>query len=53
MNSKLAKIYKCTGADIFLSLQTTKCLAKAKEIRGGENKWQQTHAVEVERSILR
>lgn len=32
MKNELAKIYKCTVADIFLSLQTTKCLVKAKEI---------------------
>lgn len=33
MKSELAKIYKCTVVDIFLSIQTTKCLTKAKEAR--------------------
>ena len=28
MKNKLAKIYKCSIVDIFLSLQTTKCLIK-------------------------
>lgn len=32
MKNELAKIYKCTVIDIFLSIQTTKCLTKAKEI---------------------
>lgn len=32
MKNELAKIYKCTVIDIFLSIQTTKCLTKPKEI---------------------
>mgnify|MGYP005775338921 FL=1 len=32
MKNELAKIYKCTVIDIFLSIQTTKCLIKAKEV---------------------
>lgn len=28
MKNKLAKIYKCSIVDIFLSLQTTKCLTE-------------------------
>lgn len=32
MKNELAKIYKCTVIDIFLSIQTTKCLMKAKEV---------------------
>lgn len=30
MKNKLAKIYKCSIVDIFLSLQTTKCYFKNK-----------------------
>lgn len=30
MKNKLAKIYKCSIVDIFLSLQTTKCCFKNK-----------------------
>jgi len=30
MKNKLAKIYKCSIVDIFLSLQTTKCCTKNK-----------------------
>lgn len=30
MKNKLAKIYKCSIVDIFLSLQTTKCYIKNK-----------------------
>ena len=32
MKNELAKIYKCTVIDIFLSIQTTKRLIKAKEV---------------------
>ena len=31
MKNKLAKIYKCSIVDIFLSLQTTKCCLKNKK----------------------
>lgn len=30
MKNELAKIYKCSVVDIFLSVQTTKCLSKQK-----------------------
>ena len=30
MKNELAKIYKCPVVDIFLSVQTTKCLSKQK-----------------------
>lgn len=33
MKNELAKIYKCSIVDIFLSIETTKCLTK----RGEEN----------------
>ncbi len=32
MKNELAKIYKCTVIDIFLSIQATKRLIKAKEV---------------------
>lgn len=32
MKNELAKIYKCSVVDIFLSIQTTKCLIKTKEV---------------------
>ena len=33
MKDELARIYKCSAVDIFLSIQTTKCLLKTKEAK--------------------
>lgn len=33
MKDELARIYKCSAVDIFLSIQATKCLLKTKEAK--------------------
>lgn len=37
MKNELAKLYKCSVVDIFLSIQTTKCLLK--EVNKEARKW--------------